>query len=291
MDWTIPMMIPSTSQIVRLRPFLNKHHEHVIKYEATKDYIGLVQYFKELLQHLCVEQLDINKLPVIDQVLLLLRLRAVCIGPTCVLVIPEEKTSDETEQTSDDKKAEESEDKSYNVSLVDLQRDIMSNYIQPIQIGDPHEIHVTVHYPNCWTKPSTSDYVKSVTINNKTIDKTSLTDQEFDILIDELPVDIINKINRSIDKFKNNIRDRIYIKTIESKPDIHMDHDLYIDILSVLYNEPLENFMEQIYVFVKFINMTMEDVMNMSPLDTQMYYKLFEKENREREATNNKKTS
>jgi hypothetical protein len=294
MDWTIPMMIPSTSGIIRLKPFLNKHHEHVIKFSSTNDYIGLVQYFKELLQQLCVENINISDLPVIDQVVLLLRLRTVCIGPSCTLIIPK-VDSDDNEKKSDEKDETDPDDspdgKSYSVSLVDIQRDIMTNYIQPITIGNMDDVLVTVHYPTCWTKPTIKNYLSTVVIGNNNIDLKTLNDQQIDQLIDNFPVDILNKINKSIKRLDNNINERIYIKTVDSEPDIYLNHEIYIDILSVLYGEPLENFLEQIYVFVKFINMTMNDIMNLSPVDTQMYYALFEKENKTREAANKQQTN
>lgn len=296
MDWTIPMMIPSTSEIIRLKPFLNKHHEHVIKFGATKDYIGLVHYFKELLQQLCVEDIDITSLPVIDQVVILLRLRTVCIGPSCTLIIPDENSDDTDTKSGNNKTKSESDDtgpegKSYNVSLVDIQRDIMTNYMQPICIGNMNDVYVSVHYPTCWTKPKIKDYISNVIIGNDHINLKSLTDQQFEQLIENLPVDITNKIHKSIEKLDNNINERIYIKTVGSEQDIYLNHEIYIDILSVLYGEPLENFLEQIYVFVKFINMTMNDVMNLSPVDTQMYYALFEKENETREAANKQQSN
>ena len=37
--------------------------------------------------------------------------------------------------------------------------------------------------------------------------------------------------------------------------------------------------------------MTMNDVMNLSPVDTQMYYALFEKENETREAANKQQSN
>ena len=163
--------------------------------------------------------------------------------------------------------------------------------MQPICIGNMNDVYVSVHYPTCWTKPKIKDYISNVIIGNDHINLKSLTDQQFEQLIENLPVDITNKIHKSIEKLDNNINERIYIKTVGSEQDIYLNHEIYIDILSVLYGEPLENCLEQIYVFVKFINMTMNDVMNLSPVDTQMYYALFEKENETREAANKQQSN
>jgi len=91
-NWTIPVYVPYLDRVVKYYPYTNRNQEHIIKYCGSEDKVGILQYFKSMLKELCVDgDVDPDELPVIDQVMMLLRLRSMCSGHEVKLVIPDDK--------------------------------------------------------------------------------------------------------------------------------------------------------------------------------------------------------
>lgn len=303
MNWTIPVYIPYLDKVVKYHPYTNRNQEHIIKYCGSEDKIGLLQYFKQMLRELCVsDSIEPDNLPVVDQVMMLLRLRSMCSGHEVKLMIPD---SDQPEKkpeppppvddepppiTRSDEPVEQDKPKgiTYNVSLLSLQKTIHENYQPPVTIGDSNAIQVKVHYPFNWSTVDFQDYISSISVNNNTVTNNKKNKHEIMQLIEHLPVDILNDIKKAQQIYEKSVQNMIFIETIDNSPNIYMDHEYFLDMLITIYNEEFPNFIELMYVFVKMMHMPLTDVMSLTPVDTQMYYKAFEKENEEREKARKK---
>lgn len=298
MNWSIPVYVPYLDSVVKYHPYTNRNQEHIIKYCGSEDKIGLLQYFKQMLRELCVDKkLEPDTLPVIDQVMMLLRLRSMCSGHELKLIIPDEDKKD-TQQLppepdnddpppitrgDDPDQPEKPLGITYNVSLLNIQRSIHENYHPPVTIGDPASVEIVLHYPTSWSTVTFVDYIYSITVNNNTISNTKTTKHEINQLIDHLPIDILNDCKKVQQLLEKSIGNMVFVETLDDQDNIYMDHEYYIDMLMTIYGEEYPHFVEMMYVFVKMIHMPLSDVMSLTPIDTQMYYKAFEKENEERE--------
>ena len=298
MNWSIPVYVPYLDSVVKYHPYTNRNQEHIIKYCGSEDKIGLLQYFKQMLRELCVDKkLEPDTLPVIDQVMMLLRLRSMCSGHELKLIIPDEDKKD-TQQLppepdnddpppitrgDDPDQPEKPLGITYNVSLLKIQQSIHENYHPPVTIGDPASVEIVLHYPISWSTVTFVDYIHSITVNNNTISNTKTTKHEINQLIDHLPIDILNDCKKVQQLLEKSIGNMVFVETLDGQDNIYMDHEYYIDMLMTIYGEEYPHFVEMMYVFVKMIHMPLSDVMSLTPIDTQMYYKAFEKENEERE--------
>lgn len=304
MNWTIPVYVPYLDRVVKYYPYTNRNQEHIIKYCGSEDKVGLLQYFKSMLKELCVDgDVDPDELPVIDQVMMLLRLRSMCSGHEVKLVIPDDKKEIDHEKSSDVEDVEESSSITrgdeetpketpkgitYNVSLLNIQRSIHENYQPPITIGTPDMVEIVIHYPTNWSTLSHVDYIKSITVNHNTIHNNKSNKHEIAQLVDNIPIDLLNDCKKVRQHLEKSIENMVFIETLDTKDNIYLDHEYHIDMLMTLYGEEFPQFIEMMYVFVKMIHMPLSDVMSLTPVDTLMYYKAFEKENEEREKSRKK---
>lgn len=278
MNWTITAPVLSHEKNYRFEPVTNKHHETIIKYCMSKDNTGLVLYMQDMLKSLCTDDsLDIEMLPVIDQVFLLIRLRSISIGTRVDLVI---------DQDDDEKKS------TYKTSLVEVQKSINKHYLQPIDINDDTTgLKITMHYTNEWFNPDIKSYIKSISVADKKIYKDQLSDDQITKVLDQISTKAAKQLNKTRDQLEESINQMVFVKLPDKEYDINMGHDEYTHMLRVLYSESLNNFIELMYVFVKILNMQLSDVMKLTPSDTQMYYQMFVKETNEREKANKELSS
>jgi len=279
MNWTITAPVLSHGKNYRFEPVTNKHHETIIKYCMSKDNTGLVLYMQDMLKSLCTDcTLNIEQLPVIDQVFLLIRLRSISIGTRVDLVIDQE--------TNDDKKS------TYKASLVEVQKSINKYYLQPINICDESTgLTITMHYTNEWFNPSIKSYIRSISVADKKMFANQLTGEQIDKILDQLSTKAAKQLTKTRDQLEESINQMVFVKLPDKEYDINMGHDEYTHMLRVLYSESLNNFIELMYVFVKILNMQLSDVMKLTPSDTQMYYQMFVKETNEREKANKELSS
>jgi len=292
-EWTIPIYVPCYNKVLQFLPYTNHHHEHVIKFCESDDKIGLVRYFKELIPNLCIDyDINITTLPVIDQVMILLRLRTTCVGHEVKLVIPKEKNEDESEEDVESPQTETDDsdpdqDKvtgdTYNVSLINIQKNIHENYHEPIIVAVDNNVEIELHYPTNWSTPKHMDYIKRISVNNNTLINNGSQHHQISTILDNLPVRTHADLAKVHNILSGSINNMMYIQTHDDSDNIYLDHEYYIDILTTLFSDGLSNFIELMYVCVKMMNMTLSDARGITPLDTEMYYKCFEKENEERQ--------
>ena len=271
MEWTITAPVLSEEKNYRFHPITNGHHEAIIKYCMSKDDSGLIMYMQHMLQSLCIDdKLIIENIPVIDQLFLLIRLRSICIGPR-VDVIVEGETNIK-----------------HKVSLVEIQKSINKFYKQPVTLEfKDDDIKIELHYPCTWVTNDLCDYVKSVSISNNVITRETLSSEQIQQLLDELPRSHSNQITTSIDMFNTSIQSMIITKLPEPADDITLSYDQFSHIIRLIYSDSLNNFIELMYVLVKIVNMSLSDIRLLTPADTQLYYQMFVKETNEREKAQN----
>jgi hypothetical protein len=270
MNWTVTAPIISHQKNYRFEPITNKHHETIIKYCMGKDDSGLVLFLQQMLQELCTDDsINIENVPVIDQVFLLVRLRSICIGTRVELIVD----GDEEEKKS-----------TYKTSLVDIQKNINKHYLDPITVTDDSTgVDITLHYSTSWTDTPLSTYITSIRTGTTDIDLSQLDESKIDRILEQLSTKAISRIKKAAKSLDDSIEQMVFVKLPDKDYDITLSHDQYTHLLRVLYSDTLSNFVELMYVFVKIINMQLSDVMKLTPSDTQMYYQMFVKETNERE--------
>lgn len=267
MKWTFTSPILSHNKNYRFEPLTNNHQQTIIKYCMTKDVKGLIMFMQQLLQELSVDKkINFQRIPVIDQMFLLIRIRSLCINTRLEVKIQEEN------------------DVKHTVTLVDIQKSINKNYLNPIVVEDPNDsIYVTVHYPVTWEPPEMHDYITGICIDGTDIDIHSYNNKQLQQIVANLPNQLVTNIQKKCNLFDDSINKMTFLKMPGNETDIVFDHSTYSYYLKLLFSDSLSNFIELMYVFVKVLNMSLSDVMDLTPADTQIYYQMYIKEMNERE--------
>jgi len=267
MNWTLTAPIASFEKNYRFHPVTNKHLEAIIKYCMSKDDNGLILYMQHMLSALSLDDtVNFEKLPCIDQLLLLIRLRSLCIGPRVEIILEGEK------------------DVRHKMSLIDVQKSINEQYLPPQTLSFPDGgTDILLHYPVKWTDADTVDYIHSYTIAGKHIDCHNLNREQKEQLLEQLSTDQIRSIQNTCTKLDDSILSMTIIRLPGDEPNISLELGQFGHILRLIYSDSYPNFIELMYIFVKIINMSLSDVMNLTPSDTQIYYQMFVKETHERE--------
>lgn len=278
MEWTLTAPIISHEKNYRFAPLTNRHHEVIIKYCTGKDDAGLVMFMQDMLQELSLDKsIKYHEIPAIDQLFLLLRLRSICIGTRIDILVDGKNEEGETVPVK------------HRVSLIDIQKSINKEYIQPVElIDDTNSIKTVLHYPTMWQPQDETDWIKSVTIDDTCVDFANLDTDKRKQLLENMYRDYRMMIDKKIHKLQQSIENMIFVRIPsenpgENDPNITISHDQFYHIIRVLYSDTLSNFAELMYVFVKVMNFSLSDAMKLTPSDTQLYYQMFVKEQNEKE--------
>lgn len=273
MSWHIQVPVVSLKTAVRSLPITNKEQETIIKYSMSNNPSPLLEYLDSMMQKLIAPgQIDYNQLTMIDKLMILLRLRAASVSPVVKLSIKDD---------NDDKASN-----NITVQLVQLLESLEKNYIEPVEVIDPAtEAKILVHYPKNLTYESDRDFIQSLVVDNVHIPMSQLTDDQFNSILENFSP----RFNRQLQKAKNSIMETInrivFIPSIAnpSGESISLDVEELPRFLKLVFSETLGNYIELMYVFVKVIGMSLSDIKSLTPLDTQLYYKMFIKEQSEKE--------
>lgn len=268
MQWTVKAPILSLGKNYKFKPITNRHQESIIKYCMSKDDSSLIEYLQDMLQELCVDpEINIKELPFIDQIFLLIRLRSLCIGTRVEVIVEGEQNT------------------RHKVPLVQAQKSINEHYIEYKEV-DCEGVIWKLQYPLTWKEPTPLDYIKSLTVDGEEILAKDLTTEQTETLLNEIPTQHRSKINKAVDEFERSVTRMTFATLPEPHEDVYMDPFHYVHYIRILYSDTLSNFIELMYVFVKIINMSLSDVMELTPSDTQVYYQMFVKESIERQKAN-----
>lgn len=284
--WLLPIPVLSVGRVVEFEPITNRTYETLIKYvSASDENTDLFPLFRNLLSELCTDKtIDFEKVNILDILSILVRIRSICISPDVKLKI---KLPTENEQG-------DIEDKESNLTLAlpKLHQTIFENYCEPIEIDLNDGIHIEIHYPRNDKSLNVYDYVTGITVDNQKTNMSDLTSEQFDQLLEELPPRTTNKLLKAKKQIEQSYYKMIIVpSSMTKKKQISLFPDDLSHFLRLMFSENIHNFIEQMYVFVKFIKMSLSDVMELTPLDTQLYYKTFEREVEEKKKRNAQKES
>ena len=284
--WLLPIPVLSVERVVEFEPITNRTYETLIKYvSASDENTDLFPLFRNLLSELCTDKtIDFENVNILDILSILVRLRSICISPDVKLKI---KLPTENEQG-------DIEDKESNLTLAlpKLHQTIFENYCEPIEVDLGDSIHIEIHYPRNDKSLNVYDYVTGITVDSQKTNMSDLTSEQFDQLLEQLPPRTTNKLLKAKKQVEQSYYKMVIVpSSMTKKKQVSLFPDDLSHFLRLMFSENIHNFIEQMYVFVKFIKMSLSDVMELTPLDTQLYYKTFEREVEEKKKRNAQKES
>jgi|TARA_B110000285_G_scaffold194579_1_gene224325 hypothetical protein len=185
------LTVPSTDEEIKYRPFLVKEQKRMIMAQESKDDKQILDAMIQLIRDCTFNKVDPSKCPLFDAEYIFLQIRAKSVGETISVNI----TCPDDEKTIVSKTIPISE---INISVFD-------DHINEINITD--DIKITFDYPlltsyATYSKASTTemafavinDCLREISWDDKTYNKTDITNKELTDFIDNLSNEQFEKL-------------------------------------------------------------------------------------------------
>lgn len=198
--------LPLLKKKVRYRPFLVKEEKILLMAMESKDEKTIIESIKQIINNCCLDEVDIEKLPVLDVEFFFLHLRARSIGEVVDL---QYKCNNKVKDESGDEKDCGNVVK-LNVNILEIQPEVNSNHTNKIELSD--KLGIVMKYPNFKVLENTqdgSDVEKIIKIISNCIDyiydeetiyyKKDITEQELIDFIDGMSREQFAKIQEFFD--------------------------------------------------------------------------------------------
>ena len=263
MIWNYKVNILSTDTVERFTSLTNTHYESIIKFIMGDDDEGLIEYLEQLMQALSVTQtIKWETLNIIDKLFIIATIRSICVAPIINVTYKDSNTTEEQTPIT------------CNVELFSVRSSINKEYIQPIICrDDEYNMEIVMHYPTRWNENKLTSYITDITIDGTHISSSGISSDDLYKIVNQLPPQVHVKAVHARETLEESINKMTFLN-LESQDPITFIVDELIHFVKILFTENFNNFIELNYFLVKMAKLSLADVMNMTPIDTQLYYKM-----------------
>lgn len=274
--WNYKVNILSTDTVERFTPLTNAHYESIIKFIMGDDDEGLIEYLEQVIRALSVTQtIKWDTLNIIDKLFIIATIRSICVSPIINVTYTNSSDTDEPVPIT------------CNVELFSVRSSINEEYLQPIICtDDEYNMKIVMHYPNRWNENKLTSYISDITIDGTRISSNGVSSDDLYKIVNQLPPQIHVKAVHARETLEESINKMTFLN-LGSQDPITLIVDELLHFIKILFTENFNNFIELNYVLVKMAKLSLTDVMKMTPIDTQLYYKMFMREQKEREKQEN----
>lgn len=274
-QFTYRVYVPSHEKYYRYDTFDNTEYLAIIKYIQNNDTEQIVSFFHRLITDHCHDSIDISSLNCVDKFVILLNIRIMSIA-------------DRLEITTKVESGPEKVKNNVSIDLYDI-LDKVTNHPNNKSIEvNVENMSVEVGLPLNLYNSNLDDLIVNVLLSlnakDKKYDLTTLSSEEKNELLDNLPGDILQQ---SISYIKNidetykipvfeSVKQKISdeLRSIELKV---FDNSMF-ELLKSLYNSNLEEQYYIRYIMVKHMNYSLSEIDKITPIDTQTYINMYRKE-------------
>ena len=263
MKFDIEVKLPS-SKIKRIQELSNKDYLTIVKYINNSDYYGLNKFFEST-----VIDDDLN---IFDRLYLLLYYRMTFIDSVITI---------------------DRDGKQIDISLVTLLNKLEENYRDFEHTFSEKNIEVTLDLPTI-SYYSTIDElftstIQEVKIGNKSLNFYELSAVEQSQILDNLPVEIFNKIKAYIESISNDLLDVTVIAENKAvgveRFGINIISNGLIELVANIFTTDLNQFYKLLYYFQNTITPGSNIFFDLSPIETKIilnqHNQRIEEENKE----------
>ena len=185
------LTVPSTDEEIKYRPFLVKEQKRMIMAQESKDDKQILDAMIQLIRDCTFNKVDPSKCPLFDAEYIFLQIRAKSVGETISVNI----TCPDDEKTIVSK----------TIPISEIKISVFDDHINEINITD--DIKITFDYPlltsyATYSKASTTemafavinDCLREISWDDKTYNKTDITNKELTDFIDNLSNEQFEKL-------------------------------------------------------------------------------------------------
>lgn len=260
--FNVKVHLPS-GQSVRIPELKNRDFFSILKFCENEDIEGLHLFLKKTVLQNCIS------FDIIDQLYILLFIRMIFIEPEIFFEDSERRTINYAIQNMLEK--------------IELQRTDLTQIIK----RDKFEIELCL--PNIIYFESLNDIylnvIKTIKLNNNTINFYELHDQEKEEILQHIPNAIFSCINTYISEVSDKLSEFVIIDENAqfniNKTSLNILSNGVIHFIMFLFSSGLSSFFEMMYVFTKQLNFTLSDFYDLTPLDSKVIFNIYRKEMKE----------
>ena len=252
MDFYYPIDI-TKGRKVYCKELTNSNLINIQKYIETSDNELLCQYLDDLIQDLLKEPTDLNFL---DKFLILINIRKNCLGGTLDLV---------------------SKDKTKNaISLSYIEKLIIDNFQEKKFVEEYNGIKITCSFPiKISFYNSFYDYISKIQIENEEIKLGTLTNNEIEEYLENIPYTLLKRIKNRLYKLN---QPTINLFEIRSKDDttnfsFNYKQEELFSLIKFSFTDSLKNLLYYEYICSSKLHIPPSDYLKMTPGETKIIIK------------------
>lgn len=284
-DFTFQTYLPTQQKYHRFKLFDGRTHLLIAKYIQNNDDSSVLKSFKRLIEETCVDTIHVEKLSIVDMFCILLNLRIMCISQTFDFEATVTNSSESVKRTQ----------KLDLYDILDKVTNHPTGYLQQVKTDDGYDISLGVPLG---MEPMTIEHlivnvVERITLLNKTYELHDLTVDQKNTILDNLPGDVLTYITQYISRMDNEYRIKVFDFIADgdlSKIELKLfDNSLY-EFIKAMYNCNLQEQYYIRYLMVKRLGFSLQDVEEITPIDTSNYINLYREELEEERKANEKQS-
>ena len=281
MKFTNKSYLPILKKDIRYSCINNENYFQIIKFILNNDDEGLHEYFEWILSQIIIQKDIIPYLSNIEKFLILLDNRSITIGN--ILSIKSEKNAKVDMHISSIKNKIVN-----NISNIELTK---------ICSFDNFKVYLSIPKSMLIDNIDTvyMEVIDKLQIENEVINFSSLTEQEKNIIISNIPATLTNDILDFIKKSQENLtkisliykNDNIGIEEVNINS---YDSTLFLFLKSI-FKDDLMNFYELQYNMITKMNVSNDHFMSMTPNECKLFVKFYNEEKKKEEDAQSKQQS
>lgn len=281
MVFTSKLYLPILKTNIRIKPFKNKHYFEILKFIVNKDDEGLCEYFEWLLTDLIVNKDIIIELTALEKFLILLNLRAISLGDKISMNTNNNVKIDLLLSMISNNIINKIKEQNLTKNYIFLNQNIKFNLPKSFIIDDIDKIY--------------REIIDKIEIDDDLLNFNILTDEQKDIIINNIPAVISNEI---LDFIKNtqSILNSVDIISENEKLGIQkvplnvFDSTLFY-FIKTIFGEELYNFYETEFNMIFKMQFTHEHYMDLTPNECRIYINFYNDDIKKQEEAQNKQSS
>lgn len=236
---------------------------NILKYIQNNDDDGLDMLLEYLIKNLCLEQHKISNLTRLDKYCIILTIIMICVGNTLQYTI----------QCIDT-------DKEYTVDVHvgNIISKINDLDVTNMKVDIDSDNHITMSTPHT-LRGSLTNTLSCVHLNGTTYDVTHMSDEQLNMLFDNLPYNIFNQLQQTYNKIHEQCKNIVYFEYrspyVKNSPTTQYNFNLYNDdfykFIKLLLREDLLSYYKMYYALTTKFKFDMTYVQSITPTETKMY--------------------
>lgn len=273
MQFSSKIFLPILKEEIRYLNLNNHNYLDILKFITNNDDEGLINYFDNILLEKIINKNLVIKLSVVEKFLILLDLRSILLGDKLQLINKENINID--------------------LSISSIRDNLIKNInsIELIKYIDYNNIQLCLSTPKSFDVENIDkiykEIIDKIKIDEDIIDFYSLTDEDKDHIINNLPanlaqelleyIEFCQELSQNIDIIKGN--DRI---GLDSVPLRVFDKTLFMFLKNTFGND-LMGFYELQFNMMSKLNVSSDNFMKMSPAECKIFIQFYNQDMKRQE--------